>query len=274
MLLLGLSWDAGAVGNAKWTGASLRDILLAMGVKPNEKLHVIFEGADLDPTSSPYGASIPLTKALDERGDVILAYEMNGKPLNRDHGYPLRVIVPGTVGARNVKWLTRIEVSDSESSSHWQQNDYKGFSPSTDWDSVDFTKSPAIQSMPVTSAICKPAAGEKIKASQDGFIDVCGYAWSGGGRRIVRVDLTIDKGKNWHVADLEQEDEPDGRHYGWSLWKIRIPVHAEVAGNEVEIWAKAVDSAYNVQPESFENIWNLRGVLSNAYHRIKVTVHK
>ncbi|XP_037823672.1 sulfite oxidase, mitochondrial isoform X2 [Lucilia sericata] len=268
----GLSWSAGAVGNAKWSGARLRDVLLAMGVKSNEKLHVIFEGADLDPTANPYGASIPLAKAMDERGDVILAYEMNGKPLNRDHGFPIRAIVPGTVGARNVKWLTRIEVSENESSSHWQQNDYKGFSPSTDWDTVDFTKSPAIQAMPVTSAICTPAHGDKVKVSEDGFVEVRGYAWSGGGRRIVRVDLTADQGKSWHVATLEQEDEPDGRHYGWSLWTIRIPVDPKQKGKEVEIWAKAVDSAYNVQPEQFENIWNLRGVLSNAYHRVKIIV--
>lgn len=65
-----------------------------------------FEGYDLDPSGTPYGASIPIAKAMDPRGDVILAYEMNGKPLNRDHGFPIRVIVPGVVGARNVKWLS------------------------------------------------------------------------------------------------------------------------------------------------------------------------
>ncbi|XP_054728446.1 sulfite oxidase, mitochondrial isoform X2 [Anastrepha obliqua] len=267
----GLSWKAGAVGNATWSGARLRDVLLAMGVQPNENLHVILEGADLDPTSHPYGASIPLSKAMDERGDVILAYEMNGEPLSRDHGYPLRCIVPGTVGARNVKWLTRIAVSESESSSHWQQNDYKGFSPSVDWDCVDFSKSPAIQAMPVTSAICVPAEGETIKIPVDGYLTVQGYAWSGGGRRIVRVDLSIDQGKTWHVADLQQEDQPDGRHYGWSLWTGRIQID-KAAPHEIEIWAKAVDSAYNVQPETFSNIWNLRGVLSNAYPRIKVKI--
>ncbi|KAM8720180.1 hypothetical protein ACLKA7_006256 [Drosophila subpalustris] len=267
----GLSWGAGAVGNAKWSGARLCDVLRAQGVQPNEKLHVLFEGADLDPTSHPYGASIPLSKALDPRGDVLLAYEMNNQPLSRDHGYPIRVIVPGTVGARNVKWLTRIIVADHESDSHWQQNDYKGFSPSTDWDTVDFSKSLAIQSMPVTSAICTPMPEERVKIDDKGCITARGYAWSGGGRKIVRVDLTSDGGKTWHVAELEQEDLPDGRHYGWSLWTARLPITDEQKNDKhIEIWAKAVDSSYNVQPESFEHIWNLRGVLANAYHRVKV----
>ncbi|KAH8289342.1 hypothetical protein KR054_004032 [Drosophila jambulina] len=274
----GLSWGAGAVGNAKWSGARLCDVLREQGVQPDESKHVIFEGADLDPTSHPYGASIPLSKALDPRGDVILAYEMNDEPLSRDHGYPIRVIVPGTVGARNVKWLSRIVVADKESDSHWQQNDYKGFSPSTDWDTVDFSKSDAIQAMPVTSAICAPQAGARVRPDDDdGHITVKGYAWSGGGRKIVRVDLTSDEGKSWHVAELEQEDSPDGRHYGWSLWTARLPISISEAqrkagGGDVEIWAKAVDSAYNVQPEKFEHIWNLRGVLANAYHKVKVKV--
>lgn len=71
-------------------------------------------------------ASIPIKKALDPDGDVLLAYEMNGEPIPPDHGFPVRVIVPGSVGARNVKWLSRIVASDDESDSHWQQADYKG----------------------------------------------------------------------------------------------------------------------------------------------------
>lgn len=84
-----------------------------------------FEGLDEDPTSTKYSASITLAKAMDPRGDVILAYEMNGVPISRDHGYPVRVIVPGVVGARNVKWLGKILISAKESDSHWQQDDYK-----------------------------------------------------------------------------------------------------------------------------------------------------
>lgn len=235
----------------------------------------------MDPTSTHYAASIPLTKAMDPRGDVILAYEMNGQPLPRDHGFPVRVICPGIVGARNVKWLSRITVSNVESDSHWQQNDYKGFSPSTDWDTVDFSKSPAIQNMPVTSAICIPSPNQQISRNKNDSITVKGYAWSGGGNKIVRVDLTADGGKSWHVAKLihgpknDHHDDDDqsnlnGRNWAWSLWTAEIPIAKTT--KHVEIWSKAVDSSYNVQPETFENTWNLRGVLSNAYSRVKVNI--
>lgn len=265
----GLRWGQSAVGNATWTGVKLADVLKDLGVDVNENDHVHFEGLDTDPTYTPYAASIPLAKAMDPRGDVLLAFEMNGKPLTRDHGYPLRVVVPGVVGARNVKWLGKVTISPLESDSHWQQKDYKGFSPSSDWDNAEWEKSPAIQNMPVTSAICTPRDGEQVKV-KNGLIELKGYAWSGGGNRIVRVDITTDEGKTWHVADIEQTEEAPGRHWGWSLWSIKVPI--EGSAKEVSVWAKAVDSNYNVQPERFENIFNFRGVLSNAYHRIKLKV--
>lgn len=262
--LKGLDWRGGAIGNAEWSGARLVDVLAAAGFsedKSHEARHVIFEGLDTDPANSPFGASIPIEKGADPRGDVLLAYEMNGEPLSRDHGYPIRVVVPGVIGARNVKWLGRIEVAEVESDSHWQQNDYKGFNPSINWDNVDFSKSEAIQDMPVTSSIasCKtdPETGDLL---------LSGYAWSGGGRKILRVDLTPDGGKTWTEAHtLVQDKARHPRHWGWTLWEGRV------AGEGVEeVWSKAVDSNYNVQPESFENIWNLRGVLSNAYCRYTV----
>lgn len=162
----------------------------------------------------------------------------------------------------------RINVSKHESESQWQQGDYKGFSPSTDWDTVDYSKSPAIQELPVISAICSPERGDKVVV-ENGKIKVSGYAWSGGGQKIVRVDVTVDGGDSWETARfVAQDSAKSGRHWGWTLWEVEIPV--KKGEKSVEIWSKAVDSSYNVQPESFKNIWNLRGVLNNAYHRVKV----
>ncbi|OAD59884.1 putative sulfite oxidase, mitochondrial [Eufriesea mexicana] len=267
--LRGLSWGIGAVGNAIWTGARLCDILKDLKINEDDYNHVQFEGYDLDPSGTPYSASIPIHKGMDCRADVILAYEMNGQIIPRDHGFPVRVIVPGVVGARNVKWLAKIIVTKEESQSQWQQRDYKAFSPSTDWDNVDFSTAPAIQEMPVISAICKPEPSETIKVI-NGKINVKGYAWSGGGRKIIRVDVTNDQGKTWHTANLNAEDynAKEGKYWSWTLWSIDLPVKKDC--KETEIWAKAVDASYNVQPESFRNIWNLRGFLCNAYHRVKV----
>lgn len=136
-----------------------------------------------------------------------------------------------------------------------------------------------MQNMPVTSAICVPQSGQAVKMSstthqQQRTVEVKGYAWSGGGQKIVRVDVTGDGGRTWQVAELDGEDLnqlPNGRNWSWMLWTVQVPVAADkVSGDEMEIWSKAVDASYNVQPETFENTWNLRGVLSHAYCRVKV----
>ncbi|XP_037078135.1 sulfite oxidase, mitochondrial-like [Pollicipes pollicipes] len=272
----GLSWGHAAVGNATWTGARLSDVLRAAGLEGDAAApgrHVCFEGLDTDPSNTPYGASVPLEVATDPRRDIILAYEMNGQPLSRDHGFPVRAIVPGVVGARNVKWLGRISVSAEESTSHWQRSDYKGFNPSVDWDTVDFSKAPAIQELPVNSAICWPASGDTVKV-KDGTVALKGYAWSGGGRRVVRVDVSADGGATWHEACLTATEPtaPAGRCWSWCLWSGRVPVPA--GAQTAQLWVKATDASYNTQPESVKNIWNLRGVLSNAYHRVDVKLKR
>ena len=270
--LKGLAWTGGAMGNAKWAGARLYDVLREAGFEESGKMrHVQFEGYDVGADGSPYGASIPIEKGFNPYGDVILAYEMNGEDLPRDHGFPVRVVVPGVVGARNVKWVNRIVVSEEESSSHWQQSDYKGFGPGTNWDNLDYSKSPAIQNMPVTSLITEPEEGSKVEVGKDGTFKIKGYAWAGSGNRIIRIDLTADGGKTWFEGSIDNQDASrEPRHYGWTLWSATVKVPKGVG--EVEVWSKAVDSSYNVQPESFENIWNVRGLLSNAYSRLKVKV--
>lgn len=269
----GLNWGAAAIGTATWSGALLTDVLKHAGFdgsKADAVNHVQFEGYDLDPSGSPYGASIPKEKALDPNEDVILAYEMNGRPLPPDHGFPVRVIVPGVVGARNVKWVNRIVLSEEESPSHWQQNDYKGFPPHVDWDTVDFKTAPAIQDLPVQSAICDPTEGDEVKAI-DGKVTVRGYAWSGGGRGIVRVDVSVDGGENWNTAELEPSIMKLHRCWAWTLWKVEIPV-TKLQSSKPEVCCRAVDSAYNTQPEFVGPIWNLRGVLTNSWHRVNFNV--
>jgi sulfite oxidase len=146
---------------------------------------------------------------------------MNGEVLPRDHGFPLRLVAPGIAGARNVKWLSRIIISNEESHSLWQTKDFKSFSPNVvDWNSVDFESAPSIQEMPVQSAICEPIEGQIVNLKENQFIKLRGYSWSGGGRKIIRVDVSADKGKNWITAHLQQKDTPRNRTYCWSLWEV------------------------------------------------------
>ncbi|KAI1308642.1 Sulfite oxidase, mitochondrial [Halotydeus destructor] len=268
----GLAWDKAAISNAEWTGVRLLDLLKLYKVDIDDPRieHVQFEGLDLDPGAAPYGASVPAEKALDARSDILIAYEMNGEPLSRDHGFPVRVIVPGVTAARSVKWLSKIVLSDKESDSHWQQNDYKGFSPNIDQTNVDFSSMPAIMETPVQSAICDPVNLETVQLDKDGRLRVRGYAYSGGGHKITRVDISPDGGKTWTNAKLVQEDKSLYRTWSWTLWEVHLPVDSKLS--QVNLVCKAVDSAYGTQPDDFKGVWNFRGVLSNAWHRIQVNV--
>jgi len=279
----GLEWDTGAIGTCTFTGVKLRDILAAAGLDVNadpEPWHVIFVGSDTDPlTGDRYAASIPIQKAINPMGDCLIAYEMNGEPLTTDHGFPLRAVVPGVTGARNVKWLAKVIVSKEESGSHWQQKDYKSFNPQVDWDTVNWCSAPAIQDTPITSAICSPEQGENVKIV-DGKIRVHGYAWSGGGRGVVRVDVTLDEGATWTTAYLKTIPEQEaprakfGKAWAWSFWEVDIPVPAGFTSGKLKIASRAVDDSYNNQPDTVSAIWNLRGVVNNAWHRISVNVEQ
>jgi sulfite oxidase len=267
----GLSWTGGAIGNATWTGVRLRDVLLYAGLKDREEYdiqHVHLEGLDNNHlTGERYGASVPVEKAMDIRGDCILAFEMNGEAIPRDHGYPLRAVIPGTVGARNVKWLTRVVASKNEYDGFWQQRDYKGFSPCIDWNNVDFSTAPAIQELPVQSLICTPQEGTSVDAEE---LHISGIAWSGGGRGVVRVDISADGGKTWQVANLGSgKDQRGGRAWAWTLWEATVPLPSK---GKAELVCKAVDTSYNVQPDTSGSIWNLRGCLSNAWHRVHIHI--
>ena len=155
-----------------------------------------------------------------------------------------------------MKWVTKVIASEEESGSFWQRNDYKGFSPSVDWDTVDWDASPAIQNMPVTSDICEPAPGTVVDGDE---VTVRGYAWSGGGNGIIRVDVTGDGGKSWHVAELEKIPQKAGRTWGWTLWQASVPVPRGHVG-PLTIQAKAVDESLNTQPERADAVEIYGGV--------------
>lgn len=202
----GFNWAAGAVSCSYWKGPLLRDVLVAAGVSyPRSRLYVHFEGAE-DLPEGKYATSIPLAYAMDPQADVILAYEMNNTRLPPDHGAPVRVIIPGYVGGRCVKWLKRIWVSEKENDSYyhiWDNRVLPSFILDKDSEfayAMFHHPSTGCYEQNLNSIIAKPAQGEKIKLSdvRDGrSYRIQGLAYDGGGHEVQRVEVTLDGGKSW-----------------------------------------------------------------------------
>ncbi|MBT5017429.1 MAG: molybdopterin-dependent oxidoreductase, partial [Planctomicrobium sp.] len=194
----GVPWQEGAIGNAKWSGALLSEVLKRAGVKSEAK-HVWFDGLDEIAKGDgiiPFGASIPLAKAMDDSSTMpgtLLCTHMNGEALPPDHGYPLRTVVPGYIGARSVKWLGTINVSDKPSTNHYIATAYKVVEEGTD---LEWAEEGPIYRFPINSVICTPSPNEKLKP---GKVQVAGYALPPGeaDRTITRVDVSADGGKTW-----------------------------------------------------------------------------
>ncbi|XP_027925043.1 sulfite oxidase [Vigna unguiculata] len=273
----GVGWDVSAIGNATWGGAKLSDVLELVGIPKLTSVtqfggrHVEFVSVDKckEENGGPYKASIPLSQATNPEADVLLAYEMNGEPLNRDHGYPLRVVVPGVIGARSVKWLEEINIIAEECQGFFMQKDYKMFPPSVNWDNIDWSTRRPQMDFPVQCVICSL---EDVSTIKPGKVKISGYAASGGGRGIERVDVSIDGGKTWLEASRFQKsgvpyisDHANSDKWAWVFFEVTADIR-----QSTEIIAKAVDSAANVQPEKVEDIWNLRGILNTSWHRVKV----
>jgi sulfite oxidase len=256
----GTTWQQGAVGNAEWTGVRLADILDRAGAPESGDLHVVFASADkVVARGMPtfFGASIPLMKALAP--EVLIAFEMNGEPLTPAHGFPLRVVVPGYIGARSVKWLTAITVDDEPSDNYFQQNDYKLLPIGIGADEAERGVGVMLGELPVNSAFLTPLEGAECEA---GTVAVTGYAVAGSGRTVGRVDVSSDGGVTWQKAVLDQHSA-----WTWTLWRARVALSPGVNELVVRAW----DSAAQTQPERLETVWNAKGYMNNAWHRISVT---
>jgi sulfite oxidase len=255
-------WAPGALGNAKWTGVALADVLRAAGADTRAELHVVFTACDdcsMEGENFRYCASIPMGKATSP--EVLLAYEMNGEKLTPEHGFPLRAVVPGFAGVRCPKWLSGIAVQDEPSDGFIQARDYKFFPADATEETADWDKGMTIYELPLNSAICEPAPYAVLKA---GLTPVRGYATSSV-RKVARVDVSIDGGRSWRQAELEHDPRTP---WSWTFWEINVELHT----GDIELVVRAWDTAGQTQPESPDDTWNFKGYLSAAWHRIKVNV--
>lgn len=257
----GVAWDAGAVGTAEWRGPSLASVLAKAGVKAGAK-HLWFEGRDavvLKDRQTLFGGGVPLAKAM--KPETLIALEMNGLPLSREHGYPARTLVPGYIGARSVKWLGRIVVADRPSENNFVARDYKLFPPDATAETVKPEAFDPIYEFVLASAICNPRAGGTVPA---GKLEVRGYAVPPGeeGVGVASVQVSGDGGGTWTAAEFAGPELP----FAWRLWKASV----DVQPGDRTLIARAVDSRGRQQPEKAP--WNFKGYLYNGWHRVPVSV--
>lgn len=229
----------GAVGNAVWSGTPLAPLLKEAGLKKSAR-EVVFFGADsatekirgMDYTQN-FGRSLSLDDA--QRDDILLGYEMNGQPLVKEHGAPLRLIVPGWYGIAWVKWLSRIELHDRRFMGKFMARDYVTIR-GEEKDGKTIWRETSVGRMNVKSLV-----GRVVKR-KDGTIVVNGAAWSDGGK-IDRVELKIDDGQ-WAAATLSQ---PKDAPYSWTFWSYEWKNPPE---GEHTLVSRATDSHGRVQPSA------------------------
>ena len=251
-------WLAEAVGTAAWTGTPLAGVLDDASAQDGAT-DVVFTGIDRGVQGGieqQYERSLSLEDA--RRGEVLLVYAINGQPLPPQHGFPLRLVVPGWYGMTQVKWLRSITLIEGQFDGYQQARAYH------------YRRSDGDAGEPVTRMLPRALMvppGMPDFMSRTRFLEpsmplVEGRAWSGRGS-IVRVEFSDDGGGTWSEAKLEPAPSP----YAWRRWTYRW--NASRPG-EYELSARATDAAGNVQP--VDQNWNLEGVQNNAVQRVHVVV--
>jgi sulfite oxidase len=252
----GVQWQKGAIGTARFSGPRLRDLLQRCRLKPAGK-HVMFRGLDEVPGKvPPFIRSIPIEKAMD--ADTLVATHMNGARLDKHHGFPARVLVPGWIGAASCKWLTEIRVLDKEFDGNFMKPGYRmpnhPIAPGGDANPDD---THAITALNVKSVISSPAVGAHVSRPA---IHVRGTAWAGEAE-IIRVDVSTDGAATWHAAQLLGERAK----YAWRLWSYAWnPRHS----GDYALMSRATDNQGRTQPQSAA--WNPSGYLYNAIDKVEI----
>jgi DMSO/TMAO reductase YedYZ molybdopterin-dependent catalytic subunit len=249
-----LVWSTGAVGMAEWSGVSLKDVLELAGVKP-EAVQVCPQGSETDSCEGLIRMPMPINKAMDP--NTLLALQMNGEALPADHGFPLRVLVPGWIGAYSVKWVRDIEVS---SSPIWVRRNTESYVLKGDlWPPGLYlpSKGEPITTLNIKSTLALPWPADV----SPGCKLIHGYARSPGSR-IRSVEWSEDSGCLWKEATLTGPNEP----YGW----VRFEFDWQAVQGDRTLMTRATDEGGECQPMSIP--FNEGGYLYNAIHPHPVKV--
>jgi len=252
----GVQWKAGAVGNARWTGVRVKDVLERVGVKSTAK-HLHTFGSDKPPEKvPPFQRSLEIEKAL---ADGILAWEMNGQPLPALHGAPLRLIVPGWAGDHWMKWLVRLSPQPEAQTGFYMDTAYRyPKTPGEPGAPVAPENTQPVTELFVKSSITDAPSAAKVGAA----VTIRGFALSGA-PDIAKVEVSEDGGTSWRDAALDPRHEP----YAWRLWSFRWEPRA---AGRATLLVRATDSRGSVQPK--EAVWNPSGYLHNAWPSAEIEV--
>lgn len=250
-------WGVEAIGNGEWTGTPLRPLLEELGLL-DDAVEVVFTGLDVGVEKGieqNYERSLSISEAL--RDEVVLVYELNGEPLPPQHGFPLRLVVPGWYGMGNVKWLSSITVVDEPFQGYQQSYAYR-MRTAADEDGTPLNR---IRPRALMIPPGVPEFFTRERVVSPGREVLAGRAWSGSGA-IERVEVTTDGGRTWAGAALEPQLDPYG-WVGWTFeWNPRPGRH--------QLACRATDATGDRQP--LEPEWNLGGYACNAVQRLDVVV--
>ena len=249
----GTQWMTGAVGNGEWAGVALRDVLTLAGIEDGA-VSVLLVGLDKESPEEGFRYVLPVDKAMHP--DTLLAYTLNGETLPRDHGFPLRALVPGWIGSANIKWLGRVVVSSEEM---WTRNNTTSYVLIGD----GYPPEGESRGVPVTAQVIKSALALPWPAEfAAGRQRIHGYAHSPAGP-VSKVEWSADSGQTWTAAGLS--------HHQSELSWTRFEFVWDAAAGERTIMTRATDAAGNTQPDSVP--FNEKGYLFNQPlpHPIRVT---
>lgn len=255
-----LPWGPEPASTGDWSGVSLGDLLRVVGVSALAR-HVELIGQDRVERHGHtfgFGGSIDLEKAL--AGEVLLATRLNGVPLPPAHGFPLRAVVPGWIGARSVKWLGRINLLDCPSDNYFQSQAYRVQREANSEKPRDVSAGIAMSGVPLNAVILDPAPGQVVPA---GSVRVRGWAMGSEGRPLTAIELSPDGGQRWVHASMTREGGP----WTWSFWEAMV----ELEPGTHTLAAKATDSSGATQPCTVVETWNVKGYGNNAWHQVTIT---
>ncbi|KAI0201658.1 sulfite oxidase [Astrocystis sublimbata] len=260
--MINAPWAEGAIGTARYVGVSLKKVIKHCGGLVDGAQHLELVGADTYFKQNEvmnYAISVPYSKVRAH--EVMLVWEMNGEPLPKIHGAPIRAVVMGYIGARSVKWLYRITALKEPTRAPVQSKEYLYFNQQVGKHNQRWTDGIQIQEMPVSSAIMSP--WNKQVVIHDGKISVKGWAYSGGGRWPERVEVSINGGFSWYavpVGNLSPKHK-----FAWRTWRTEVPC-------DVEGWIELVVRCWdnNTQPTEVRNTWNWGLHVTSSAHRVRI----